>query len=154
MDYLDLEDTVVVRFVSRKWYEKWTAPDVCLAIVEKFFPDVLFQSYLQLSDREKTNTRAELGKWAIKATVQALKYQHGWYRSAKVYQREAPVNSRITSSYIQYNNAKIAELILPYEISIKFFVTGEKRVYMREDRAPILKWWLSDNLLIAYTRQT
>ncbi|RFU33594.1 hypothetical protein B7463_g2761, partial [Scytalidium lignicola] len=110
MNYLDLEDVVTARSVSHKWYYRWTAPEICFGIAERYFPDVLIRLYMSLPDDQKKATKAALSEWACKRAVDVVKCQRG--RSLR---------------------------------------TGERKVYMKEEREPILKWWLTDKLLIANT---
>ncbi|KAH8820443.1 hypothetical protein F5884DRAFT_764098 [Xylogone sp. PMI_703] len=154
MDHLDLEDVVVARSVSQRWYMKWTELEICFGIAERYFPDVLFRSYMPLPDEQKKGAKVTLSKWASKKAADVVKGQHGHYRSVSVHPREKAHLSSATYMEIRYCNGRVAEVVSSYEVIVKSLRTGESKVYMREDRAPILKWWLTDQLIVTSNRHT
>lgn len=79
IDYLDLEDFLTARSVSRKWRESWSDCSVSMQMIKVHFPSVLQSSYKSLDEENQVTAKQNLSKWLPDAARNRIKREQGRY---------------------------------------------------------------------------
>lgn len=154
---LDLEELMNASAVSRSWRQRFTSPDVSLAIIKKHFRTTWENSYNSLMGRDQELAADSLCRALPGAIAKRLRRQH-----YKCRQWESPngwnprkLDSCSISEEPQYNNGAVAFQLDRRTIGVKIIDrSGPTRPVRDPDRAEIFRWILSDQYLITATAAT
>lgn len=152
--FLNLDDLLRARSVSRAWNERFCSPDLCVHFIKLHFRSIWEKSYRSLESEAQELAKVTLSKWFPRAAVKRLRRQHGNYRSLTVF-RYAKLHNRWFefgdhTRDALYNSGRIAFRTDSRTIAVQS-LTGDAlpKMLMDADRAPIGDWLLSDQFVIA-----
>jgi hypothetical protein len=148
--YLDFEDLVITRNVSRAWRDKFSSPDFSMGIIKMHF-----RSQWKQTDLGDATAKQSLVNWLPKAALKRLRKQRGQYvsMSAYHYQRGGALLPTHFKVEHQYDSGRIAykfgESILVQSLTEGHL--SQPKVYTEVNRIPIQprEWLLSNDVLIA-----
>jgi hypothetical protein len=148
--YLDLEDLMIARNVSRAWRDKFSSPDFAMGIIK-----MQFRTQWEQTDLGDAIAKEKLLEWLPKAAMKRLRKQRGQYlsMSAYHYQRGGALMPNHYKIEHQYDSGRIAfkfnESIVVQ--SLKEGPLAQPKVYLEASRTPIRpgQWILSNDFLVA-----
>ncbi|TGO62609.1 hypothetical protein BCON_0018g00020 [Botryotinia convoluta] len=156
MEYLDLEDFMFMRCVSRDWREKLSNEKLCASLLKIHFRktwEIKFKS-LGYNDRQ-----LKLDDF-LGMCIGRLKRDRGMYDQVMHYDYlSEPNDDRFYSKWchedcyrkrFQYKNGRIAMRKDPSTIQVNDLRTHVSRRYVHESRYSFDYWLLSDQMLVAY----
>ena len=143
-DYLDLEDILNIRLVSRSWNELFTSPDICVGTIKKHFYPVWDRRFRHLNLVPKEEPRT----WLQHAAINRLRRLHGLYHCVAVYEEVHCASSERSSSQ-QYCNGRIAfKLGIGDRILVRDLRSESEVIFVDERRESIGYWLLSDDMIV------
>jgi hypothetical protein len=152
IEYLDLEEVMRARGVSRAWNLRLSSSDLCLEISRLHFRAEWELSYKSLDAEGQNMARKTFTQWLPAAARTRVCRDRGRYRSLHfyVYEDLGPRTLSVSANEPQYSNGRIAvrqdgRMIIVNSLRLD----GNPRLLMFEDRQPIQGWLLSDQFLIA-----
>lgn len=156
ISYLDAQDILRIRRVSRAWYEAFTTEKFCDEMNHRFFPTEWMKYCLMLVESDEYNA----SKWFRRSTTRLIQRRIGKYHSTRIYYHTiAPPDKNHPSEPVydnkhQYCNGRLAIYVEPEgdAISVKsLYKDSPTEVFMDENREEIGDWLLSDRYLLYCT---
>ena len=146
--YLELEDFMRVRSVSRNWRAAWEAPAVVLHFSQRYFP-VMLRGWKASAARDKCQSRGHASV-LVRETAMLLKREYGKYCTMAVYSNSHPRFPCCDTPDYVYNSGRVA---YHSKEEARIFVTdlwnNSRRTYtLPQDKGPIGRWELNNNYLI------
>lgn len=143
-EYLELEEVIRARAVSRTWNKTFSTADFCIGIIKTHFRSVWEKSYRWLSAGQQSVQKDVLMQWLLAAAKDRIRRRHGRYRSMLIYR---------TMDYDiedwQFKNGRLAFRRDSSAFIVRDLRTGSTVTYMDENRIALGSWLLSDDLLVA-----
>ncbi|TGO60660.1 hypothetical protein BOTNAR_0141g00020 [Botryotinia narcissicola] len=156
MEYLDLEDFMFMRCVSRDWREKLSSEKLCASLLKTHFRKAWEIKFKSLGDSDR---QLKLDDF-LSICIGRLKRDRGMYDQVMQYDHLSdPNDDRFYSNWchedchrkrFQYKNGRIAMKKDPSTIQVNDLRTHASRHYMHESRYSFDYWLLSDQILVAY----
>ncbi|CAG8952074.1 hypothetical protein HYFRA_00000812 [Hymenoscyphus fraxineus] len=150
--YLDLDEFLKARCVSRLWYKAFSEPKVLRSIARVHSLSALRESF-DPKDRELQNeAHPSILEWLPRAASQRTKRLHGQYTmvSARPYTKPQPNHQAVAAK--QYCGGRVAFNLDERSIAITDLRTNITTTVMDPDRTRLEKWHLSEQFLVAFTK--
>lgn len=159
LDYLDLEDSMNLRHVSRSWRSAFTDPEFCLEILKRHFREKFEADYRTLHSLyrgkdlkvQEDQTMNKLKVWLEDYAVRRLHRIRGHYHSMAIYYNETiDIGTYEVTAEPQYSNARIA-LCKDNKrtLVVRCLRSGTQERFATEGRHVFDQWTLSDKYLVA-----
>ena len=156
--YLNLEDLLVARSVSRKWNDIFSGEDFSVAIAKLHFPSTWERSFESVDDEGERQVKIRLKDWLPGAARDRIRRNRGIYHSRSTFSY-APRNElewRYPWIDRQYNYGRIAFRKNRCTIIVKHLAlsnAGMQSIFVERNRQALGEWVLSDQFLIATKAQ-
>lgn len=153
--YIDLDDFLRARQVSRVWMERLSSPDVSLILIKKHFRGTWETSFNAVGSAVQESSKISPSNWLPEAAVKRLRRQQcnfrTWhYFSYGVERQYEADNYAYGPEDALYNNGRIAFRVNSRTIAIQTLPQVDMpRLFVDPDREPIQMWLLSEQYLIA-----
>ncbi|KAF7940305.1 uncharacterized protein EAE98_000432 [Botrytis deweyae] len=156
MEYLDLEDFMFMRCVSKYWRAKLSSEQLCTSLLKIHFRKTW---EIKFKSSQDNNRQLKVDDFLGMCTGR-LKRDRGMYDQIMHYDYLSdPNNDRFYSKWchescyrrrFQYKNGRIAMREDPSTIQVNDLRTHVSRRYLHESRYSFEHWLLSDQILVAY----
>ncbi|KAH8674734.1 hypothetical protein BGZ60DRAFT_429712 [Tricladium varicosporioides] len=149
-EYLDLEDFMRARSICQLWRKKFSSPDLCIGIANKYFPLMRADICQICNPKDEDAVRLEVSSRFPKAASKHIKRLRGHYISMAEYKYISYFPYSIGKS--RYCNGRIAinkdvDLVVVQDLrSHRTIIIAE------ENRTLLAEWSLFDQYLIHYDR--
>lgn len=155
VQFMELEDFLTARLVSRSWNERFCSPDLCIGAIKVHFRSTWETSYKALQGEAQDDAKARLTGWFTEEAVKRLRRRHCNYRSTTVSPYQRLLNGKLIKQPLRnrdvmYCNGRMAYRYDEGTVTFKPLATkGPPRSFKDDDRLPIKSWLLSDQFFIA-----
>lgn len=148
MEYLDLEDFMYMRSVSRQWREKLSNEKLCKSLIKLHLSTTWKVAFNSLEDKDG---KLKLVHFFEKCT-RLLKRHRGMYDSVVRYYYPESLHGgfKQDKKTFQYRSGRIAMRTDPSTIQVNNLRTHSSIQYMHGQRYPFDHWLLSNQTLVAY----
>ena len=149
MQYLNLEESITLRSVSRKWNSTFSGDDFSLGIIKTHFRPVWEKNNRCLTADQKLIEKEALIQWLPEAIKDRIRRQRGRYHSMSILRQHGTTNSDW-----QYSSGRIANKLHPSAIAVRDLRTNFRSNYVDDNRLDLGVWHLSKNYLLAAKNAT
>ena len=144
VQHLDLQESITLRSVSRKWKDTFSGEDFCLGIIKMHFRPVWEKYNRCLNPDQRLIEKKSLMQWLPKAVRGRMRRQQGRYQSMFILRHDDMIHT-----VWQYKNGRIAYRDIGGSISVKDIRKKSTASYMDQNRLSFGIWHLSDDYLLA-----
>lgn len=145
-DFLDLEDFMRARSICQLWRKKFSSPDLCMGIVNKYFPSMQEDISQFDHSKDEDTVRLELDSRLPIAASKRIKRLQGHYTSMAEYKH----NNRFPTSIekTKYCNGRIAVNKDERTVVVQDLRSHRTIIITEENRTALVEWSLFDQYLI------
>ncbi|KAF4629642.1 hypothetical protein G7Y89_g8501 [Cudoniella acicularis] len=150
--FLDLEDAMRARSISRQWQKIFSSPDFYIGITKQQFFSTWDRRYKSADPGSQMNFKANLCKWLPNAASKRIKRLRGQYSEISAYPYPSFTNIGMNGDFesAQLCNGRIAHKVDSETILVKDLRSHWTKLFMDENRVSLSpRWALSDAFLVA-----